>query len=190
MKRILPLSITLAALLLLSSCAAPDGDSANTTSAATTTTTTAATTTTEPENTYRPDLRWGKAMYLDTCSTPVNHTQEINLPSVGSEKIPCTIIVTIRSESDGDEKNYQSFEPIEYLNSLGWETLPEDAWDYVNPVYNRTIIFVSPTTEAFAGFHMDELKELMDFYNLDQSLIMEGRISISLNQCSLKKFES
>lgn len=202
MKRIFPLSIALAALLLFSSCAAPAGNTINTTTVTTTpatTTTTAVTTTTtttavpspsEPENTYRPDLRWGKATYLNNCSTPVNHTQEINLSSKGTEKIPCAILVTIRSESDGDEKSYQSFEPIEYFTSLGWEILPEDAWDYVNPVNKCTTVFVSPTNEAFAQFGIDELKALVEFYDLDQSLMDKGHISISFKQCSLKKTEA
>ena len=180
------LPLTLAALLLLSSCAAPDGDTATTPA---TTTTTAVTTTTKPENTYRPDLAWGH-QFISTPSTPISKMVDNSTLHDADAQIPCTIWLTVWPEDETDPEPEQKFEPIDCFTSLGWEILPEDAWDYVNPAGISKTIFVAPTTGDITKFDMDDLKALLEYYEIDPNLIYEDRIQFSMKQCSLKELES
>lgn len=184
MKRIF--SLMLATLLLLTACAVPSEDAANTTTAVTTTVTTA-----QPETIYRPDLAWIKdEMIIDLCAAPVNHRYA---PSITKEKpIPCTISLGIYlpydpEDPDAEWELQQQLEPIEYFSSIGWEILPQDAWEYVQNRSNAATIFVAPTESDFLNV---DLRAILEFYNIDPAVIDENRVSMGLSQCILKTTES
>ena len=176
MKRIL--TLTLAALLLLTACAAPSEDAANTT-------TTAATTTTAPETTYRPDLEWAVGYIMTNQLVEIVKYHRAAGAHTTKRPVPCKVDVYIYAEPN---KNItEHFTPTEYLASIQWEVLPEDAWNYVNGCNEPETIFAAPNGKAFASF---DIEQMMEFYQIDPSILENKQIHVDIEQARLKSTES
>lgn len=165
MKRTFPL--ILAAILLLTSCFAPDEDEIMEPSEST-----------EQSDTYRPDLGWGKPDVIrQTTRWPVY----FDYSSINHDKpIPCFVHVVYT----GSGVKTFTLVPAGYFDSIGWEILPRDAWQYVEGAEAGDTIIVVPGGSKTI-YHNDMTKHyngIIEYYDLPPNTPLD----IYLRQAQLK----
>ncbi|MBQ8381774.1 MAG: hypothetical protein IJX47_01055 [Clostridia bacterium] len=131
---------------------------------------------------YRPDLNWyggGGVIWEDV--DPIFAFQGENM---FNGQAPFFVTVCITSEDDTLEV-VKRFQPTEYLRSIGWEVLPKDAWTYTsNYTEEGASICVIP---GFLAWETDiVVKDLLEYYDLDSSVIEKGLVTIGLCHAQLK----
>lgn len=103
----------------------------------------------EPVFAYRPDLQWIPEGGMRFASPGDKIRFEVKLVEDESARYPVEVYV------DGVEKDH--YIPEAYLQKLGWEALPADAWKYVSDGVEGRTYYAATADEIFAFSVVDML---------------------------------